>query len=173
MKLHQLIALVRQWTFPPEFRIAASRDGAGVTALLAQTLQALVAVEPPSPPPAADGLGAAPTVVDLCNGLFRLRRSAGAMEAQGMDCRELRNIRRALENVDALLNKHGIEYRDLADQVYDDGRTDFDPLATEEQAGLDVKRIGLCERPAVWFEKRLVQAAKGIVVVPARSTSLT
>ena len=172
--VRQRVPLVRQWMFPFEFRIELSRGADGVARLLAEISKALADAEQRLAALAGKSaedarLTDSTNAIELCNGLFRLRRSTSVMESQGIDCKELRNIHRALENVDSLLNKHGIEYQDLTGQIYDDGRTDFDPIATEEQAGADRKRISLCERPAVWSGKRLIQPARGIVAVPARS----
>ena len=106
--------------------------------------------------------------VSVCNQLFRLQRNAEKLDSEGGGSKETRSLRRAIEKLESLLKDHDVEWLDLTDQVYDDGRTDFDPVGPpEEVAGIDRMKIALCERPAVFINRKLAQKARGIVARPS------
>jgi hypothetical protein len=166
---------LRQKAFPPAFRID-SRNSDDWPPALARTLRELLQVlntrpaMPPVPEPARDN-GPALTpdfVVSLCNYYFRLNRNAAQMEREGLNSKELRSIKLALENIERLFKKQGIECRDLTGQAYDFGRLDFEQIGPASPVpGLDRLRIGRCERPAIMLGGQLIQKAKGLVDRPA------
>ena len=161
--LAALIARLRQWRFAPEFRI---EDGGGgdLARAVATTLRTLR--RPPEAPkvkPLSPELA-----VGLCNELFRLRRNAEQLAAEGKDSKELRSIRRALGSLEDTLKQHGIECLDPTGQDYDPGRLDFEQIGQAEVVpGIERERIGRCERPVVLLDGKLAQKARGLVHRPA------
>jgi hypothetical protein len=181
----------RQWTFPPEFRISVDCQADAAELLVAAVKDALAAAQaaaaPPAPAPAGDrtppASGTSPVgkpgaaidadfAASICNDIFRLRRNVQQMAGEGGETKELRSIRRAVENVDALLKGHGIQYFDLTGKDFDERSEDFEPMGqAQEVRGLDRKLIAACERPVVVLNGKLVQRARGVVQKPARGSA--
>ena len=166
---------LRQKAFPPAFRIDSRNSDEWPTALartlteLRQALDTPRAMPPVSEPARDNGPTLAPDfVVSLCNYYFRLNRNAFQMEREGLNSKELRSIKLALESIETLFQKQGIECRDLTGQEYDFGRLDFEQIGQPSPVrGLDRLRIGRCERPAIMLAGKLIQKAKGLVDRPA------
>jgi len=164
VNLSDFWATIRQLMFGREIRIdfvSAERLENFVLArenYLSQRVKELAS----SPAPKPDA------IVGLCNDLFRLRRNAEQQAAEGINSKEVRSSARALEHANNMLKDMGIEYIDLTGEVYDDGRTDFDPIAEPEIApGLDRMKILRCERPVILLNGKLIQKGRGLVVKPA------
>lgn len=167
MSLAALVSRLRQWRFAPEFRIEADGSGADLAHVLAEALRVLRRpVEAPKVKPLSPELA-----VGLCNELFRLRRNAEQLAAEGRDSKELRSIRRALSSLEETLKQHGIECLDPTGQDYDPGRLDFEQIGQAEVLpGIERERIGRCERPAVLMDGKLAQKARGLVHRPSAAT---
>jgi hypothetical protein len=167
---------LRQRLFPRPFRI----DGGDVEpALLLSHLVAIehllaasqpAAAEPDDRPrsdPTSDGLDRN-FVVDLCNQLHRVHRTAKRLEEQGS--REAERLNGHVERLQRLLETHQVSSLDLTGQQYDPGRMDFEPLGDPQPTkGLRWLTIIQCERPAVLLRGTLLQRAKGIVGSPVAS----
>lgn len=172
--LYFIKAKLRQWAYPPEFRIQidwesqwAERLGAALSQALSLAKSQAAKIAELNTSGQSLNLVNPDFVISLCNDHFRLRRNAQQMQKEGHDSKELRSIGRALENVDHLLEKNNIQCLDLTGEPYDDGRNDFDPLGEAEKIpGLNEKTILRCERPAIWLQGKLIQKAKGIVARP-------
>jgi len=193
-----LMTRLRQLLFPPAFRIEPPGPAEWAEALVealgtalqeARTLQEKVTAsiadapgpepkaepgkdDPPLPAPPADG-GVINTdfIVSLCNDYFRLKRNIEGMKAKHGDIRELGRIERILESVQFLLGENKIECLDLADQDYDAGRKDFDPIGPpEEMPGLVRPKIMRCERPLIRLNGKIIQKSRGLVAKPARAS---
>lgn len=177
MSISLLRPLVRQWLFPPEFRISVAGTGDAAATLADLLVRAMAALEDVQAQARSaslrDAQPAAPSIppnlaLALANYYFRLSRNAERLGVEGGESKELRSIRRVLEDLTDALREHGVECIDLTGQDYDPGRVDFEQLGVPEvQAGLARDRIGRCERPAVLLNGKLLQKAKGIVARPA------
>jgi hypothetical protein len=158
--LYNILAKLRQLTYPREFRIEIS------------TMEFLSLKEGPPKETTKllkrNDLLNVDFVISLCNDHYRLRRNVGQLENERTSSKELRSISRALKNVDALLEQYEIQCIDLTGQEYHAGRMDFNALGEpEEIKGLDTMKILQCERPAIYLAGKLIQPAKGIVARPA------
>jgi len=177
-----LLAVGRQYLFPPEFRIGRVRhaellDAFAEVARLLASLDRSRDIEwqqkPPEPRPEAQvGEKREPIEVSfvlcLCNDLFRLRRNAGVLAKDGPETKEIRSIKRAIERLDEMLKGRGIEYFDLTGRRWDFRDVDFEPKGLPAPVpGLTEKRIAACECPLVKINGKIVQRAQGIVEVPA------
>ena len=166
MQRRRLLAILRQWTYPREFRISVGRASDWHDSPVQVSVGVL-----PEPPPEAEPAPPAldPSVaVDLCNYYFRLLANAKQMEADGRECKELRSMTRQLDRFQETLEDYGVSCTDLTGQVYDDTRVDFEPVGEAEvQAGLDRRRIVRCECPVVMMNGKLLQKARGVVARPA------
>jgi len=161
MNLKRFVAECRQWLFPRQFRIELEGNDDWTEVLL----ELLQGGDGPPPPP--DGAIDADFAMKLCNGFHSLKRTAARLEKEGGNEREVRNLRRVFERADPLLEAYGIRYVDRTGNTYDDGLKDFEPLGRpEEVEGLTVKKIDLCECPAVYLHGELIQRARGTVAVP-------
>lgn len=185
---------LRQWTWPRPFAIDSPGDddleglvsatlssaasGDGVQALgeqgqqilagqeaLAETLRTIAdALDNDSPPPGAD---VSPSLALLLGNQSHRLRQAVKMLGPDVSRGVKRPFVRIAEAIDEELGEMGVEVLDLADQVYDEGRLDFEPIAEPmPKAGLDRMRIGRCERPLIRLQGNIVQKAKGIVLRP-------
>lgn len=177
----RMVSSLRQWSFPPEFRIDTG-DGLDPGELLVRAVGAAIlaaektpspAPPPPRPPPTTPAGPVATGGIEmefacsLCGDLFRLRRNVAQVVAEGKETKEIRSIQRALERVDSLLSAKGVEYIDLTGRAWTDRDLDFDPMGQPEiDPTLDVKRIAVCERPLVKMGGKIVQRAKGTIKKP-------
>ncbi len=193
--LQHLLDRIRQWAFPPAFRISVKDAGDWAETLVTATAEALIAAKRLAAVTATPGVnGAAPApapadntsthpadqvdipsapplarsfVVGLCNQYFRLRRNTKLLTSEKGDSKELRSIERALRDVAELMEEQDVECLDLTDHDYDDGDERFEPAGIEEVDGLDRKKITYCECPAVLLKGKLLQRARGLVGRPA------
>jgi hypothetical protein len=114
------------------------------------------------------------TAVDLANALFRLEQNASAvLQTTGAE-RLGRSLQRSIERLRESFERWNVRLLNPQGQAYSGPqRTDFerlgDPVPTP---GLSGARIGACERPAVWLEGKLIQAARGVLEVPESRTTL-
>jgi hypothetical protein len=106
---------------------------------------------------------------DLANSLFRMERSGAKVKtAPGASEREMGQLRRVMEQVRKVLERHEIEVMDLTGQPIPAGRQDFEILGEPDRvAGLDEPMISFCARPAVMLRGSLIQTAQGTVSIPA------
>lgn len=177
--IQDLRTRLRQLSYPREFRIKVFSGEFWTAALgtvLAQTLESARKVDQdsrkiqdaPIPPKTARGVGKE-FIVSLCNDVFRLRRNVKLLLEAGTQGHMVRGIGMALDNVDRLFAKNGIEYKDLAGHSYDPDWLAFELLSEpEESPDTQVETIKMCERPMVTLNGELIQAAKGIVIRPAK-----
>lgn len=179
MRAAHIYPALRQWIYPPEFQIsvAGKQDAVETLAnLLVQAIAAQAQVQTQVQAQAAnllEKMSVTPSIppalaCSLANYYFRLQRNAQQMAIEGAESKELRSIKRALEDMTDTLHEHGVECIDLTGQDYDPGRVDFEQFgAPEVKAGLVREKIGRCEKPAVLLNGKLLQKAKGLVARPA------
>jgi|GEM_PF-1329772 len=184
---HQRIwAALRQWTFPPPFRISPrGLEGPGgifaallsvLSAERAETHQQLDAVakkvneilQSLNQEPQCSANSLSPSFAKaLCNHCHRLDLNIEQMNTENLNHKELKSNARALDRIREALKTHHIEYRNLSGQIYADTRGDFEPLGpAQPQPGLDRKTIIRCDRPVVFLDGKLIQRASGIVGRP-------
>jgi len=163
-----LLDRLRQWTWPPELRIPAVGEGsacdglAELAAELAERCRVLPSTATSSPELEQD------FVLGLANGLFRVDRNVDRLQAEGVDGKEMRSIRRASQQIRDLLAARGVETRDLTGQEPYEGRLDFEQLGPPQAVpGLGREQIARLERPAVTLGGKLIQTARGVVERPA------
>jgi hypothetical protein len=185
-RLESLVARLRQWRVPSEFRV----DTADAAGWVESLTRALVAVSPPTselaPPAAPPELQQAPVpdvptgrgggeamdgldnkfVISLCNDYHRLRRSI-RRTLESTPAAHTKFVDRAIEDLEYCLKERGIECRDLTGELYHHGRKDFDPIAPATPvAGLEHSRISACELPLVRVHGRMIQLARGLIERP-------
>jgi len=114
---------MRQWTQPRAFRIKAIPFDAGDSALAA------ILSKPTQNTP--EGIPEK-TAVDLCNLCYTIESKVKHMRKDGGESEELKDIKDAHCNIKSRLKTHGIEYRDISGQMYDEGRLD---LSLSERRG--------------------------------------
>ncbi len=184
---------LRQWTWPEAFAIEAPEDdefaellGAALSAAArGEDVQALgdqlrrvleeqqaLAAALDAADSAPDGgsspdAGTSPSLAILLGNQSHRLRQAVKMLGPDVPKGVKRPFVRIAEILDEGLVEMGVEVQDLADQVWDEGRLDFEPIAEPmPRAGLDRPRIGRCERPLIRLGGNIVQKAKGIVLRP-------
>jgi hypothetical protein len=161
---------LRQWTYPPEFRVTPPDGDAAVDALRVLLEQAQTTAAPAAAGP-TKSLGVSPDdgafAVEIGNIYFRLRRNVLELRAKSPDSAEATRLGRVVESFDAQLRQRGIVSEDLEGQRYVEGRMDLDPIDVQEvpNAGPG-QTIGRCERPKVTLNGKIVQKARGIVLRP-------
>ena len=171
--ISNLARRLRQWQYPLEFRIEADERVAWPELLNRAVAEAVEAAEkaasaqsrdPPVPAPAPGN----DFFVEFCNSNFRLRRNVEQLEKERESSKTLRRIRGALDKVETILDRAGVESIDLTGERYEEGRLDFQSLATEEIPGLQEMEISLCERPLILLQGQMIQRATGVVARPAQ-----
>ena len=160
-------ARLRQWTYPSDLRIPVPEtkrsDG-----LLMSMVELLERERVPRErnDRAEKGSTLDPEfIIKLCNEHASARRTARRL---GSESKESRSINRTLTRVDGLLRDHHVECLDLEGEEFTPTRDDFEPIGEPEAVpGLERMTIGLCERPKVTMDGRLIQRATGILQKPA------
>jgi hypothetical protein len=163
--------------YPREFRILPVGGESGAAQWIAHALR--IAEPPAQPPPAsaetstsnrepppstATGQGNA-FLIEICNQVHRLTRSAKKIQEGGGA--EGDRLNRHVERLRQVLNDHSVSWEDLTGQAFDSGRSDFEPLGEPQVvAGLRRKTIVQCERPVIRLSGKLVQSARGVVGKP-------
>jgi hypothetical protein len=105
--------------------------------------------------------------ISICNEHFSVSQFIEVVRKEAGDSEELRGIERAIERVRYDLGEEGVEYRDLRGQLYDVGRRDFEAIGSARPVpGLEREVIGLCIRPVVTRDGRILQTARGEVHGP-------
>lgn len=167
MNSHLTRFLIRlgQYRYPAEFRIESGAQPSPLAEIISR-ITARGGDDKPGTPPAET---LKPDfIVALCNYYFRLNRNIRKIEESGQEVRELSKMKRAIADIQYLLDEHQVELKDLTGEIYDVGRGDFETLGEPiEKPGMDQMRIHLCERPVVRMNGKLLQKAKGVVARPA------
>ena len=174
--LEQLIADLRQWTYPPELRIAAP-EGEGVVPLVLEATSraraaAQAAEEAAKEAATAPGAALPKTLaIELANQCFNLGRNLAQMEGDEALAPRRQRLGRVLDRMNRILEEHGVRWVDLTGQRYEEGRLDFQSLGPpQEVAGVTEPIIRQTECPAVFIQDKLVQTARGIVARPPAPT---
>lgn len=163
--MQNAICKFKQHILPAEFRLETDfSDNLLAIALteIVTTLKTQIEQRPPS-----EALQAK-DAISLCNNYYRIYRNLTVIEKKGGKSKEIRSMKRAVDNINDVLERFNIQCKDFTGLPSDPRMYDFEPIASEEVKGLEEETIVLCERPAVFFNGELVQAAKGIVGKPAR-----
>ena len=164
---------IREWGQPPAFQIE-SGDVADIWTRMMDMMLSLADVRTEPLPEDKSPKANEPTAtfdpglaVVMANDLMRIRQNVVQMETEGRESKETRSIKRAASKLEEALQARGVECRDLTDQDYDFGRTDFEQIgAAVETEGLIRMKIVRCERPVVVVNGLLVQKARGLVARP-------
>ena len=164
----------RQWKYPKEFRIVSNSKELWnelVISSIIQIFSELILLETDERQEKSPDLLKeinSEFLITLCNGHFRIKRNIELLMGENLKRKEVRRIWRTLERLDNYFHEIGLQYIDLTNEPYDPGRSDFEPLGEPEEVnGITEKTILQCERPAIWFQGKLIQPAKGIVARPA------
>ena len=106
--------------------------------------------------------------IDLANQWFRIKRNLSVLEETGTSNKETRMLNRSIEGIQRSMAEQEVELIDFTGKVLVDGQKDFE-IAGEPEHRSDIKEktILFCERPAIMINGKLVQAARGLVAVPA------
>ncbi|WP_026402405.1 hypothetical protein [Actinomadura rifamycini] len=177
---------LRQWRYPPEFRIAAPAWPADALAALTESARLeAAAAEPPPPPPAADtvtdtvtdvpapaapgpagpaepaGLGGR-SLADVATSLWRLRARIERMDDPP------RALVRHLESAWDAFADAGVEIKDHAGEPFDHGLA-MSVAAYQPTPGLHREQIIETVRPGVYLDDRSIQMAEVIVGTPERT----
>lgn len=162
---------LRQWTYPPEFRIAAPVWSAEFTDTLAQLARALeqqAKVVPADPAKLAEERKQRRMLADVCTGLWRARQK---MVQPGTDRprEEMRRVYRHFEAAWDAFKQAGVEVRDHLGEPYSDG-SGLDVAAFEPRAGITRETVVDTIKPTICFNGQLIQTGQVIVGTPEKST---
>ena len=166
-------ATLRQWCFPPEFRIAELPWTAELQEQVDRVVQLLQ--HPPTAPtavPAGTSAPAEPATADLrfmaevATGLWRARAKLPADD--GDLPREMRALLRAVEAAWDGLVQGGIEVSDPKGDFVTGGEP-YNVLTYEETPGLSREMVIETVKPLVYYQGKLVQWADVIVGTPVET----
>jgi hypothetical protein len=164
--------IIRQWGYPPEFRIGPhpSYRASRPQPVPEKANSAIETTGIGASPGGGDGLTAAldqDLAISVCNEIHRIGRNLAQMKADGHELREIARIERAIRNVSELFEEEGVLSIDLSGAPYDDHRGEFDPVAPPDPVpGLTRVEICRCERPVIIINGKLVQRARGTLGKP-------
>ena len=160
--LISLWAALRQYWFPPEFRIAPPAWPTNFDSLLGR----LGAEGAPSPAPAqSTGGPSAEMLAEVATGLWRLRQRMVDPDS-GRPLEEMRRAFRHLESVWDALAAAGVEVQDHTGMAFHTGLA-LDVLAFQPTAGVERERVIETIKPSVYFKGRAIQMGQVIVGTPA------
>ncbi|RSN50595.1 hypothetical protein [Actinomadura sp. WAC 06369] len=146
---------LRQWRYPPEFRIAAPAWPADALAALTESARLEAAAAEPA------GLGGR-SLVDVATSLWRLRARIERMDDPP------RALVRHLESAWDAFADAGVEIKDHAGEPFDHGLA-MSVAAYQPTPGLHREQIIETVRPGVYLDDRSIQMAEVIVGTPERT----
>jgi hypothetical protein len=168
---HNLISEIRQWCYPPEFRIESVTTGVDDEKInelirsLSETLENLASLEFQSLMQAQTALDDEPFITDLATRLWRVRqclRKPGTEEpVEGTD-RGYRHLERLFSN----LEQSGIRIVDKTGSFYDPGMA-MTVVSSEPMDEIGREIIKETVKPAIFRGDRLIQTAQVVVGVPS------
>jgi hypothetical protein len=168
-----LLAAVRQWRFPAEFRIRAARWPAPLVPFLEALAGAAPVQRPADDTKVAEPPAASPALDDaalaaLATGLWRIRNR---MLEPGTDRPRdsMKMAFRHLESTEDVLREAGIETQDHTGSNYDLGLS-LTVLAFQKTPGLARDTIIETVKPSVYRGKLCIQGGEVIVGVPEDQT---
>ena len=164
--MNSLWAGLRQWMYPPEFRIAPCVWPPELLAAIQQLAQALAAkaTDGTPQPDAAAEKKQIRFLAEVGTGLWRLRQK---MLQPGTDrpLEEMRRAYRHLESVWDVLAEAGVEIQDHTDALFDPGMS-LRVIAFQPTAGIERERVLETIKPTIYFQKRTIQMGEVIVATP-------
>ena len=152
---------LRQYWFPPEFRIRAPEWPADSAALLSGL------DEKGSQSAASAPSGGGPSIemlAEVATGLWRLRQRMVDPDS-GRPLEEMRRAFRHLESVWDALAAAGVEVQDHTGMAFHTGLA-LDVLAFQPTAGVERERVIETIKPSVYFKGRAIQMGQVIVGTP-------
>lgn len=179
----KVYASLRQWVFPPPFRIVLPIWPPDIREALAELAEALgqagqgtAAADGLSqarqegqeaiPATAPDAPEIAPRVLaDVSTGLWRLQHKMGAI-TNGDAARDWRRASRHLEAVQDALTQAGIEVVDHTHEPYVAGMA-LKVIAFQPAAGMQREQVLETIKPTVYLNGRAIQTGEVIVATPA------
>jgi len=165
---------IRQWMYPPEFRIAAPvwpAEFADTLAQLARALEQRAMVVPANPAKLAEERKQQRMLADVCTGLWRARQK---MVHPGTDrpLEEMRRVYRHFEAAWDAFTQGGVEVRDHLGEPYSDG-SGLDVAAFEPRPGITRETVVETIKPTICFNGQLIQTGQVIVGTPEKPTTGT
>ncbi|MCX7624718.1 MAG: hypothetical protein N2Z21_00665, partial [Candidatus Sumerlaeaceae bacterium] len=164
-----VLSTLRQWLYPPEFRIPPPVWPAVLADALRETAQAIEKMEEAG----ARSLGKAPEenawhkiLADVCTGLWRLRQRMLHPET-GRPLEEMRKAYRHFEAVWDALKQAGIEICDHVGEPWVEG-SGLEVIAFEPQPNINRTTVVEAIRPTICLDGRLLQVGQVIVGAPER-----
>lgn len=178
----KVYASLRQWVFPPPFRIVCPFWPPDIREALAELAEALGQAGQGA---AADGLSqagqeATPAtapeltprlLADVSTGLWRLQHKMGAA-TNGDAARDWRRATRHLEAVQDALTQAGIEVVDHTHEPYVAGMA-LKVIAFQPAAGMQREQVLETIKPTVYLNGRAIQMGEVIVATPAANQGET
>lgn len=150
-----VIAQLRQWCYPPEFRIEAVSFSPELMTTLNEILsriQSLVAV-----PEEDEKLLS--IISELTIGLWRVRNRIRTLPDEG---ETVRRLKRVMEAVWEVMEGNGIKVKEHTGEEYDEGMA-LEVLDTQIDPSLDRAKVIETVKPSVFLNGRLIQW--GVVIV--------
>jgi len=163
-----MLASLRQFKYPKEFRIAAPEwpDFSKALEDMAAWLEpALSEIETGS----RKEEGLVNLVVDIGTVIWRLRRR---LTTESEVPEEIRRISRDLESAEDALKQGGIEIKDHTGEKYDGGMA-LHVIAFQPTAEVSQEQVIETVKPTMYHKDKLVRMGEVIVGVPAENTAPT
>jgi hypothetical protein len=162
---------VRQWMYPPEFRIAPSAWPSELLEAMERLTHAATpeTADRTTPPDPATEKQQLRLLADVGTGLWRLRQK---MQQPGTNrpLEEMRRAYRHLESVWDVLAEAGVEIQDHTDAPFDPGMS-LRVIAYQPTAGIDRERVIETIKPTIYVRKQAIQMGEVIVATPENTAS--
>ena len=161
-----LLAEIRQWTFPKEFRIAEAAWPPGIAELLQQLKQREASLSAPgSREPDGEALPRR-LLADVGTGLWRLRQRM-VEPGTGRPLEEMRRAFRHLESITDALAQAGVEIRGhTGEPLPEQGVYALKVIAFQPTPGLVRDQVLETIKPSVYCQGELIQMGEVIVGTP-------
>jgi len=174
---HSIFDDIRQWRFPPEFRIAyvgAAPSATEAVEVEPPAVRPAQAVEPPAA--AGESLASNQLVAEFATSLWYLKtkyfkRAWDDAETGDSDPRTRRALSRLNRSIEAL-KASGIELHDPTNKRYPTGGEGMmRPIQFLPAAGLTFEVVSETVTPIIYRNERLIQRGEVFVAVPKEKTT--
>jgi hypothetical protein len=163
-----MFASLRQWFYPPEFRIRRTSALDDVLpGSIEELLRHLTEAEGSG---GSDGKSLGPVLAEVGTGLWRLRKKMVQPDTNRPHD-EMRSAYRHFESVWDVLKQAGLEIRDhTGEPVPETGTYNLKVITYQPTPGLTRERVAETIKPSIYWNGDTLQTGEVIVETPVRST---
>lgn len=161
--MSNLLATIRQWRYPQEFRIKPALWPPDVKQALRGVILRSATTEATATPPSAEA-SYLRILVDVATGLWRLQQKI-LQPGTDRPREEMRRAYRSFESTWDALVQAGVEILDHTDTPFSPGLS-LKVIAFQPTPGIKRERVIETLRPTIYYKQQLLQIGEVIVGVP-------